>query len=53
MSEHGRPDVKIKTGPSIIWLIPLVTAIVGGWLAVQTLIDQAPTATITFNTAEG
>jgi paraquat-inducible protein B len=53
VSEHGRPDVKLKTGPSIIWLIPLVTAIVGGWLAVQTLIDQAPTATITFNTAEG
>lgn len=53
MSEHGRPEVKQKSGPSIIWLIPLVTAIVGGWLALQTVIDQAPTATITFNTAEG
>lgn len=53
MSEHGRPEIKQKSGPSIIWLIPLVTAIVGGWLALQTLIDQAPTATITFNTAEG
>jgi paraquat-inducible protein B len=53
VSEHGRPEVKQKAGPSIIWLIPFVTAIVGGWLAVQTLIDQAPTATITFNTAEG
>jgi len=53
VSEHSRPEVKLKAGPSIIWLIPLVTAIVGGWLAVQTLIDQAPKATITFNTAEG
>lgn len=53
MSEHGRPEIKQKAGPSIIWLIPLVTAIVGGWLVVVTLIDQAPTATITFNTAEG
>tara|TARA_R110002072_G_scaffold56097_3_gene145508 strand:- start:4309 stop:5970 length:1662 start_codon:yes stop_codon:yes gene_type:complete len=53
VSEHGRPQVSQKTGLSIIWLIPLVTAIVGGWLAVRTLIDQAPTATITFNTAEG
>lgn len=53
MSEHGRPEIKQKAGPSIIWLIPLVTAIVGGWLVVRTLIDQAPTATITFNTAEG
>jgi len=53
VSEHGRPEIKQKAGPSIIWLIPLVTAIVGGWLVVVTLIDQAPTATITFNTAEG
>lgn len=53
MSEHGRPQVSQKKGLSIIWLIPLVTALVGGWLAVRTLIDQAPTATITFNTAEG
>jgi len=53
VSEHGRPEIKQKAGPSIIWLIPLVTAIVGGWLVVRTLIDQAPTATITFNTAEG
>ena len=53
MSEHSRADIKLKAGPSIIWLIPILTALVGGWLAVRTLIDQAPTATITFNTAEG
>lgn len=53
MSEHGRPEVSQKAGISIIWLIPLVTAIVGGWLAVRTLIDDPPTATLTFKTAEG
>lgn len=53
MSEHGRPEVSQKAGISIIWLIPLVTAIVGGWLAVRTLVDDPPTATLTFKTAEG
>ncbi|MFT5663553.1 MAG: paraquat-inducible protein B [Gammaproteobacteria bacterium] len=53
MSEHGRPQVSERAGPSIIWLIPLLTAIIGGWLVVRTVVDQAPTATITFNTAEG
>lgn len=53
MSEHGRPKVSQKAGISIIWLIPLVTAIVGGWLVVRTVIDDPPTATLTFKTAEG
>ena len=53
VSEHGRPQVSERGGPSIIWLIPLLTAIVGGWLVVRTVVDQAPTATITFNTAAG
>lgn len=53
LSEHGRPEVSQKAGISIIWLIPLVTAIVGGWLAVRSLVDDPPTATLTFKTAEG
>jgi paraquat-inducible protein B len=53
VSEHDRPQVSERAGPSIIWLIPLLTALVGGWLAVRTFVDQAPTATITFNTAAG
>ncbi len=53
MSEHGRPQVSQRAGLSIVWLIPLVTAIVGGWLIVRTLVDQAPTATLSFMTAEG
>ena len=47
------PEVRTRTWPSIVWLIPLVTAIVGVWLIVSTLTDQAPTATIQFKTAEG
>ena len=53
MSEHGRPQVTPKAGLSIVWLIPLVTLMVGGWLIARTLLDQAPTATLTFKTAAG
>lgn len=53
MSEIDTPQVRRRAGPSIVWLIPLITAIVGVWLITRTLIDQAPTATISFKTAEG
>ncbi|MEX2489833.1 MAG: MlaD family protein, partial [Pseudomonadales bacterium] len=47
------PIVRTSRLPSMVWLIPIVTLIVGGWLIVRTLTDQAPTATISFKTAEG
>lgn len=57
MSEQGNdvsePAVRTSRGPSIIWIVPMVTLIVGAWLVVRTLSDQAPTATIAFPTAEG
>jgi paraquat-inducible protein B len=37
----------------IIWLVPLVAALAGGWLVVKALRDKGPTVTITFRTAEG
>jgi paraquat-inducible protein B len=37
----------------IIWLIPLVAALIGGWLAVRAIMERGPTITIRFNTAEG
>jgi paraquat-inducible protein B len=36
-----------------VWLVPLITAIVGGWLILRTATEQVPTATISFKTAEG
>ena len=36
-----------------MWLIPLLAALVGGWLAVKAIIDRGPVITITFETAEG
>jgi paraquat-inducible protein B len=51
--EISSPKVSKSSGPSIVWLIPLVTAIVGGWLIVKTLSEQGPEVTISFKTAEG
>jgi paraquat-inducible protein B len=38
---------------SWIWAIPLVTLVIGGWLAWKTLDDRGPLITVTFQTAEG
>ena len=37
----------------IIWLIPLVAVLIGGWLAVRAIMERGPTITISFKTAEG
>jgi paraquat-inducible protein B len=44
-----------KRGPrvSIVWLIPLLAALIGGWLAYKTLTERGPLITINFKTAEG
>ena len=38
---------------SWIWLLPLVTALIGGWLAWNTLSQRGPLITISFQSAEG
>jgi paraquat-inducible protein B len=38
---------------SFMWLIPLVTLVVGGWFAWDTLSKRGPTITITFDGGEG
>jgi paraquat-inducible protein B len=47
------PRISKRAGPSVVWLIPLITAIVGGWLIVKTVSEKGPVATISFKTAEG
>jgi paraquat-inducible protein B len=37
----------------VIWLIPLVAALIGGWLAVHAILERGPTITVRFKTAEG
>ncbi len=37
----------------LVWVIPIVAALIGGWLAVKAVMERGPTITITFRTAEG
>ncbi len=38
---------------SIVWIIPVIAALVGGWLVYKTFSEKGPDVTITFKTAEG
>lgn len=45
--------VQVRRRPSIVWLIPLVAAFIGAWMAVKAYAETGPTITITFLGAEG
>ncbi|TNF91733.1 MAG: MCE family protein [Gammaproteobacteria bacterium] len=47
------PDIRTRSGPSLVWLIPVITLLIGGWLIVKTLSEKGPEVTISFKTAEG
>ena len=42
-----------RSSLSLVWAIPLVAALIGGWLAVKTYLEKGPTITVSFKTAEG
>jgi paraquat-inducible protein B len=39
--------------PSLVWLIPLLAALIGLTLVTKTLLDQGPTVTVSFRSADG
>jgi paraquat-inducible protein B len=45
--------VESRGRPSIIWLIPLVAALVGGFVAWRAFSERGPEITVSFKTAEG
>jgi paraquat-inducible protein B len=51
--EISSPKVNKRSGPSIVWIIPVVTLLVGTWLVFKTLSEQGPLVSISFKTAEG
>ena len=63
MSEHSNdpegledmpePRVKTRQRLSAVWLIPLVAALIGAWLAVKAYTSRGPTITISLQSAEG
>lgn len=42
-----------RTRPSLVWLIPLVAAVAGIWVAATRILGEGPKITIVFRTAEG
>jgi paraquat-inducible protein B len=59
MSDDPHPQANVTVGAhrrrrlSMIWIIPLVTVVLGGFLAWHAISQRGPTITITFQTAEG
>jgi paraquat-inducible protein B len=49
------PEAVVQTRRqiSIVWLVPVVAILIGGWLAYKAISEKGPTITITFSTAEG
>ena len=45
--------VKPKKSVSIVWIVPLVAILIGGWLVYKAITEKGPTITITFQNAEG
>ena len=45
--------VTARSGISIVWLIPIVAALIGGWIAYKAFSEAGPTITIVFDTADG
>ena len=48
-----RPDIKKRRSISIVWIVPLVAVLIGGWLVYKAVTEKGPIIYITFRTAEG
>ncbi len=49
------PEVMVEKprGFSMVWLIPIIALLIGGWLAYKTISEMGPTITITFKDGAG
>lgn len=47
------PEPKKRFSLQLVWLIPIVAAIIGGTLTVKTYLQKGPTITISFKTGDG
>ncbi len=54
-SQDGQPNAQVRRRSpfSIVWLLPLIAAVIGGYIAVTTLSQRGPEVVITFNSADG
>ena len=61
--EHPRPDIsdipeavaepKRRWSIQLVWLVPIIAALIGGTFAVRAILERGPTITITFKTGAG
>jgi len=51
--EAALPEIHARRGISIVWIIPIVAALIGLWLGVRAWRENGPVVTITFEGAEG
>ncbi len=50
---EARAVSRSKTRLSAVWLVPIIAALAGAWVAVTRIMNEGPTITITFDSAEG
>jgi paraquat-inducible protein B len=49
---EAQPAEPRRHRPALVWLIPLIAALLGGWIALQSWLAKGPTITVTFRTAD-
>lgn len=47
------PVIKQRRSMSIVWIVPLVAILIGGWLAYKSITEKGPLITLTFQAANG
>lgn len=54
-SINNAPEVRVQTGRSfsIIWVIPIIALLIGGWLTYKAMSEKGPVITISFENADG
>jgi paraquat-inducible protein B len=52
-AEAPEAVVQEKSGFSLVWLIPIVAALIGAWLVYKHITETGPTITISFETGAG
>lgn len=50
---EAHPAEPHRYRPALVWVIPLVAALLGGWIALHSWLSKGPTITVSFRTADG
>lgn len=54
---HDLPEAVAAPGRGgalqLVWIVPILAALIGGWIAVSSILERGPTVTLEFLTAEG